>query len=133
MGLGLGRRLRPVEGQVLHQTGFRKRLRGLQSASQDRPLPLIVIGQAHRPSEGMLHGRHARHAHGCSQVGDVRYGHRRDPRCFDLPLRQSNGPAADRSRRDQGREIDRLVSELADDLWDAILEEHIGFEQVPHE
>ena len=116
MCLGFLWPLGPLEGKVHDAAGCLDGLHSLEGVRQDCPLALLISGRAYGPAEWILDRRQARHTHRCCQIGDVGQGDGREPGCLYRPLCQSDGPATDRSGRDEDDEVHVFFLKPGNDL-----------------
>jgi len=72
----------------------------LQGGAQHSQLTGRVSRLANSSSKGIFDGGDARYAHSGGSIGDIGERDGGHAGSLDLPLHQSNGPAAERSSRD---------------------------------
>ena len=123
----------PFEWKMRDAARLLHLLHCFERRQKHRPLCVLVPRLPHGLSERMLNSRKPRYAHGGRQVRDVRQGNGSYAATFNLPLRQSHGPAADRSSRYEYGHIDLILPKMLDDRRDAFLKKLCRFENVSHE
>lgn len=132
MVVDIFRRFRPFKRQV---DDFSRRLNGFQRSQggfEHRGLPGAVAGLAKRPPKRVFNGGDARYAHRGSQV---RHGGQADggkASRFEFALYQSNGPAANRSGRDEHHHVCHVFLQVADHCWNSFLQQSLRVENVAH-
>lgn len=123
---------RPLKRQVYDRSGFVDLLQPIQGCSQHSHLPFLVTWLSERTSQWVLDANHARGGYSSRQVRDIGQGKGREPRCLDLTLHQSNGPAADWSGRDQQDNVHLLRLQLTDHHRCGLFKELIRLQNITH-
>lgn len=100
---------RPFKRQVDNFSGCLDFFQRFQRPLQYGPLCISIACTTDILPKRVLDGSHARCADRGGQIGDIRQADRREASRFDLTLRQSNGPAADRSTGDENNHIHLLI------------------------
>ena len=126
-------RLRPLEGKVDNGPRRPDVPEGSERRAKHRALGHDIVRLTEWAAERELDRRDSRCSPGRRQVRNHRESDRADARLFDTPLRQSDGPAADRSDGDEDGEIHALSPHLLDDCWDRDIEKLGRIQEVPHE
>jgi hypothetical protein len=126
-------RLWPFERQVDNHTGPLDLFQGAQCRTQHRQVSGVITRTPNVLSKGMFDGCDTRNPHRGSQGGDVRQADGAETRCFDLSLRQSHGPAADRSAGNEYDKINPFVFEMLNDGRDAFPQHGFWLQQIPHD
>ena len=92
-----------------------------------------VTGLTKRPSQRIFDGGDARHADRGGQVWDGSQADGGKSRRFEFALYQSNGPAANRSGRDEHYHIRHILLQVANHCGDGFPQQSFGFEDVAHD
>ena len=123
-------RLRPLERQVLDATRYFDSLQGLQCRSEHGCLTSPIPGLTQGAAQRILDGRDPGHAHRGREFRHRRQRYGRETCGLDLPLRQSDGPATDRSSGHQQYYIDSIFPEVPYHSRHGLLEQDIRAEDV---
>jgi hypothetical protein len=94
-------------------------LRCFERRQEHGPLRDLVPRLPHDLAKGVLYSHEARDAHRRREIRYVRQGYGGYAGTFDLTLRQSYGPAADRSGGGEHCHVDLFLPEVVDDRRDA--------------
>ena len=84
-------------------------------------------------SKRVFNGSDTRDPYRGGQVGDIRQADGTEARCFDRSLRQSHGPAADRSAWDQDDNINPFVFKTLNNSRNAFLQHGFRLQQITHD
>ena len=105
----------------------------LESGAQDRQLHCRVFWLTKGTTKGNLDGSDSWCADSCSQIGDVGERDGSKTSRFDFALYQSNGPAAERSSRDQHNRVDPFRLQSCNNCGGAFFQELVRLQVVSHE
>ena len=94
----------------------------LQHSSQHSRLSGGVTRLTQCAPQRILDRGNAGHTDRRRQIGHGCERDRRETCCFDFALRQSNGPAADRSGRHQDHHIGSVLAQVVDDCRHSLLQ-----------
>ena len=105
---------------------------GIQRAAQDSRLSSHVARLAECAAKRVLDGCNAWDADGRRQVGNGSQADGAEAGGFEFSLSQSNGPAADRSGRDEDDGIDPVLAQVLDHRGHALGEQPLGAQEIAH-
>jgi len=124
---------RPLKRQVEDFSGGLNVFNRFQSRSEYSQLRIAITSTANVLPEGMFNRSDARHANRGGQIGDVRKADGCEASRLDLTLRQSDGPAANRSTGDQDDHVYLLILKSLDNIRDAPVKHLFRLEQISHD
>ena len=115
--------VQPFERQVDDSAGDLDLFQRLQRCPQHGHLPGHIAGLAQGAAQGIFDGSDARRADRQGQIRNGRQDNGGKSRRFDFALRQSNGPAANRSGRHKNNHIGMFCAQIANHCRDSFLKQ----------
>lgn len=130
--VGALRRFEPFIRQMNQTPRFCHCGGGFECSPHNRSLPVAIVGQTQRSPKWIFDGDEPWDADRCRKIRNVRQRNSCNARTFDLPLYQSNGPAADRSNGHEQHRVHPIFVQMLDNRRCAFFDQDARLERIAH-